>query len=90
LVLVRDLLSVRRREIVPRLAGAQFGDASAQDSGLLSAHWRMGDGTSLHLLANLSDQGINFRTKMTGTKIWGSDLSDAIAPWAVHWHIGQR
>ena len=27
LTLVRDLLSVRRREIVPRLTGAQFGDA---------------------------------------------------------------
>ena len=90
LTLVRDLLSVRRREIVPRLAGARFGDASVEDDGLLSAHWRMGDGTLLHLLANLSDRVINFETGMTGTKIWGGDLSDAISPWAVHWHIGQR
>lgn len=90
LALVRDLLSIRRREIVPRLAGARFGDASVEDDGLLSAHWRMGDGMSLHLLANLSDQVIDFRTAMTGTKIWGGDLSDVISPWAVHWHIGQR
>jgi maltooligosyltrehalose trehalohydrolase len=90
LKLVRDLLSIRRREIVPRLAGARFGDASAEDNGLLSAHWRMGDGTSLMLWANLSGQAIDFQTKMTGTKIWGSDLSDVISPWAVHWHIGQR
>jgi maltooligosyltrehalose trehalohydrolase len=90
LTLVRDLLSVRRREIVPRLAGARFGDASLEDRGLLSAHWRMGDGTLLHLLANLSDQITSFQTKKTGTKIWGGDLSDVISPWAVHWHIGQR
>jgi maltooligosyltrehalose trehalohydrolase len=88
--LVQDLLSVRRREIVPRLAGARFGDAAVEGNGLLSAHWRMGDGASLQLLANLSDRIINFRTKMPGTKIWGGDLSDAISPWAVHWHIGQR
>jgi malto-oligosyltrehalose trehalohydrolase len=87
---VRDLLSVRRREIVPRLAGARFGDASAEDNGLLSAHWGMADGASLQLWANLSGQVIDFQTEITGTKIWGGDLSDVISPWAVHWHIGQR
>jgi maltooligosyltrehalose trehalohydrolase len=90
LTLVRDLLSIRHREIVPRLASARFGDASVEGDGLLSASWRMGDGTSLQLWANLSDQGVNFQTKMTGTKIWGGDLSDAISPWGVHWHIGPR
>jgi maltooligosyltrehalose trehalohydrolase len=90
LALVRELLSVRHREIVPRLAGARFGDASAEDNGMLSASWRLGDGVSLHLLANLSGQAVNFQTEITGTKIWGADLSDAISPWAVHWHIGQR
>jgi maltooligosyltrehalose trehalohydrolase len=90
LALVRDLLSVRRREIVPLLTGARFDAAYARDSGLLSANWRMGDGTLLQLLANLSDQGIDTPTDMAGTKIWGSDLSGVIAPWAVHWHIGTR
>jgi malto-oligosyltrehalose trehalohydrolase len=88
--LVQDLLSVRHREIVPRLPRARFGDASVEGDGPLSARWRMGDGALLHLLANLSDRAINFQTKMTGTKIWGGDLSDVISPWAVHWHIGQR
>jgi hypothetical protein len=50
----------------------------------------MGDGALLQLLANLSDQAIDIQSKMTGTKIWGDDLSDAISPWGVHWHIGQR
>jgi malto-oligosyltrehalose trehalohydrolase len=90
LTLVRDLLSVRRREILPRLARARFGEASVADDGLLSAHWCMGDGVLLQLSANLSDQVSSLQTKMTGTKIWGGDLSDAISPWAVHWNIGPR
>jgi 1,4-alpha-glucan branching enzyme len=32
LALVRDLLAVRREEIVPRLAGAAFGEAHAADT----------------------------------------------------------
>jgi malto-oligosyltrehalose trehalohydrolase len=90
LALVRDLLSIRRREIVPRLVRARFGDASVEGNALLSASWRIGDGTSLQLCANLSDQAIDFQTETAGTKIWGGDLSDVISPWAVHWHIGQR
>jgi malto-oligosyltrehalose trehalohydrolase len=91
LTLVRDLLSLRRLEIIPRLDGARFGDASAEDNGLLSAHWRMGDGASLHLLANLSDQSIAHKIgELSGTRIWGGDADDSIAPWSVFWHIGAR
>src|SRR6202048_2139606 len=56
LALVRDLLAIRRREIIPRLAGAAFGEAQAADDGLLTAIWRMGGGTTLSLLAHLSDR----------------------------------
>jgi maltooligosyltrehalose trehalohydrolase len=88
---VRDLLSIRRRDIIPRLAGAGFGGASAEDEGLLSAHWRMGDGASLHLLANLSDQVIAHKPgELSGTRIWGGDPGDSIAPWSVFWRIGAR
>jgi maltooligosyltrehalose trehalohydrolase len=90
LTLVRELLSIRHREIMPRLAGARFGDAAVAANGLLSASWRMGDGILLELLANLSDQARDAASGMRGTKIWGSDLSDVISPWAVHWHIGMR
>jgi maltooligosyltrehalose trehalohydrolase len=91
LTLVRDLLSIRRREITPRLAGARFGNASADDDGLLSANWRMGDGASLRLLANLSDRAIAREMgQLTGTKIWGGDIAGSIAPWSVFWHLGAR
>jgi maltooligosyltrehalose trehalohydrolase len=90
LTLVRELLAIRRREIVPRLAGAAFDDADAAENGLLTAHWRMGDGATLHLLANLSDQAVAHQAVAAGTKIWGGDIGDSIPPWSVFWHIGAR
>jgi malto-oligosyltrehalose trehalohydrolase len=91
LALVRDLLSIRGREIMPRLAGAGFGEASVEDNGLLTASWQMGDGAMLRLLANLSGHDIRGnRPQQVGTKIWGGDLTDVIPPWAVYWHIGHR
>jgi maltooligosyltrehalose trehalohydrolase len=89
LTLVRDLLKVRRQEIVPRLANAAFGEASADESRLLAARWRMGDGATLQLLANLSDQAISHAPeKPAGTLIWGSELGDSVPPWTVLWRIG--
>jgi len=99
LKLVRDLLAVRAREIVPRLAGprlagqrlagARFGEARAADNGLLTAHWRMGDGATLSLIANLSNQKVSHSPdKIEGTVIWGSALNRNIPPWSVFWRIG--
>jgi len=94
LKLVQNLLAIRRREIVPRLAGASFGEAHAKDDGLLTAHWRMGDGTILRLLANLSDRDLPHGSAETaGTLIWGSELKESlppliVPPWAVSWRIG--
>ncbi|MGY4314580.1 hypothetical protein ACVWW1_003907 [Bradyrhizobium sp. JR3.5] len=87
LALVRDLLAVRRREITPRLIGARFGgDRVAGD--LLTAHWRMGDGSTLWLAANLSDRDITGAAEPRGTAIWGGALSSDLPGWAVRWHIG--
>jgi maltooligosyltrehalose trehalohydrolase len=89
LALVRKLLKVRRQEIVPRLANVAFGEASADESRLLTAHWRIADGTKLSLLANLSDHAIRHTPdKSEGTLIWGSELGDSVPPWTVLWRIG--
>jgi maltooligosyltrehalose trehalohydrolase len=91
LALVRELLSIRRAEIVPRLAGAAFDDAQGSDNGLLTASWRMGDGASLHLKANLSNTGIaHNHNETTGGAIWGGEIDDVFPPWSVFWHIGGR
>jgi maltooligosyltrehalose trehalohydrolase len=89
LALVRDLLNVRRQEIVPRLTGAAFGEAHAGDNRLLTANWRMGDGTTLHLLANLSERAISLAPGApAGTLIWGRELGHSVPPWTVLWRIG--
>ena len=89
--LVRDLLAVRRREIVPRLANAAFGDAHAADNGLLTASWRLGDGTRLLLTANLSTSEISAETCQTGgIGICGHPPGDVLQPWSVFWCLEPR
>ena len=91
LALVRELLTIRAREIVPRLAGARFGDARAADNGLLAADWRLGDGATLRLTANLSNAAITHRTReVAGARIWGNPPGDVIKPWTVFWSLEPR
>jgi maltooligosyltrehalose trehalohydrolase len=56
--LVKSLLDIRRREIVPRLAGVR-GNAGevliAEDTGF-AVSWRLGGGTDLLLITNLGDK----------------------------------
>ena len=87
LTFVRELLAVRRREIIPRLAGAAFGSARAAETGLLSADWHMGDNTRLSLAANLSDRDIADWHPGRGTLIWGCELTGGLPPWTVNWRI---
>ncbi|PWT91302.1 MAG: malto-oligosyltrehalose trehalohydrolase [Proteobacteria bacterium] len=51
--LYRDLLILRRSEIVPRLAGARAADARAVGSAAVTASWRMGDNALLTIAVNL-------------------------------------
>src|ERR1700759_4972932 len=88
LTLVRELLAVRAREIAPRLKGATFGGADAAGTGLLSAHWHMGDGAMLRLTANLSANEIAEAPAQAGSTIWGSEPGDRLPPWSVVWRIG--
>jgi maltooligosyltrehalose trehalohydrolase len=88
LALVRKLLALRKAEIMPRLDGARFGDADAADNGLLTARWRMGDGATLRLIANLSEREIALPDIITGAPIWGGDAAGPLAPWSVIWRLG--
>lgn len=89
LALVRQLLAVRHAEIIPRLPGARFGNAS-HNGEMLHARWHMGDGTLLHVLANLSDKALaGEHQPWPGRHLWGGEIpSDVVAPWAVHWRLG--
>jgi maltooligosyltrehalose trehalohydrolase len=91
LALVQELLAIRRREIIPRLAGVGFGQAHAADNGLLTASWRMGDGATLQLKANLSKHELaNQPDKTTGMQIWGSETGSVMPPWSAFWYLGAR
>jgi maltooligosyltrehalose trehalohydrolase len=91
LALVRDLLSIRAREIVPRLAGARFGDAHAADNGLLTANWRLGDGATLELIANLSNAVVTHQaSETTGNPIWGGTPGEVVRPLSVCWRLVAR
>jgi maltooligosyltrehalose trehalohydrolase len=91
LALVQELLAVRRREIVPRLANAAFGEAQAADNGLLTASWRLGDDIRLRLRANLSTSKIACNPRETGgIPIWGGEPGEVMVPWSVFWRLEPR
>lgn len=53
----RRLLTIRRREIAPRLKGIEpGGDYTVLGPAGLRAEWRLGDGSRLVLLANFADE----------------------------------
>jgi maltooligosyltrehalose trehalohydrolase len=90
LALVRDLLSIRRREIVPHLPSATFGSAQCDES-VLTANWSLDNGKLLILLANLSNvEAARPPRFQSGRPIWGGDPNDMLPPWAVFWNIGAR
>ena len=88
LALVRELLGLRRREIVPRLPPAKFAAARC-DGTVLSADWSLADRQTLRLLANLSDRTDrpprNFRSLRP---IWGGAPPTTLPAWSVFWSIG--
>jgi len=87
LALVRDLLLTRRKTVVPRLKGAAFGSAHWDDR-VLTADWRLGDGSRLLLLANLFDASARRSRTPAGTPIWGGPPGEALPPWSVLWSLG--
>ena len=76
---------------MPRLAAARFSEAHAANSELLTADWRMGDGTQLSLVANVSDKPIEGATNQArGNLIWGNQPGQLMKPWSVIWRLEER
>jgi len=88
--LYRQLLAIRRREIIPRLKNISGGSGSYEipADGAISVRWTMGDGSCLRLVANLTgERPIGFRPG--GRRVWstGAVSDDALGPWGVIWSI---
>jgi maltooligosyltrehalose trehalohydrolase len=55
----------------------------------LTVSWRMNDGATLRLTANLSPNEItHHETATTGAPIWGGETDGRLPPWSVIWRIG--
>jgi malto-oligosyltrehalose trehalohydrolase len=92
----RELLAVRAREIVPRLARLRPGAARyrlLEDRGL-HVEWPLSDGTSLVLCANLSGEPLASDACPGGHEIYPQSETDDgamsgrfLGPWSVAWFI---
>jgi maltooligosyltrehalose trehalohydrolase len=89
LALVRELLAVRRRKVVPLLAKIAFDpDATRCDGPLLRAAW-MHPECRLLLLANLSGGSAQRPADWVhGAPIWGGEPGEALPSWSVFWSVG--
>ena len=88
LALVRRLLYLRRKHVMPLLAAGQ-PEAAAVSHGpsILDIDWQWKDGT-LRLLANLSSEPAAHETTAVGAVIWGEPERGILAPWQVIWRLG--
>jgi maltooligosyltrehalose trehalohydrolase len=87
--LVKDLLALRARVIVPRLP-AVHGSAEAAGS-LVAARWALSDGAQLAVVANLGPSQQNRAGPMPQAPLWAQPADchrePAVPPWSVVWTI---
>ncbi|HYG89575.1 MAG TPA: 4-alpha-glucanotransferase [Azospirillum sp.] len=88
----RLLLTLRSVEIAPRLADMPGGAATWEVVGRngVVVCWRLGDGSALHLRANLSGNPAPGLTEAPGRVLWseGEGVRDgALSAWSVVWSI---
>jgi len=90
--LVRRLLEIRHREIVPRLDAMRSyaGSAVTVEGTALGIHWTLGDGATLTMIANLGSTPADCLAELAGTVLYESNsgLADGVTtaplpPWSV-------
>jgi malto-oligosyltrehalose trehalohydrolase len=89
--LYRELLALRHRLIVPRLAAMRSGgDFHIEETGVLRVRWTLGDGSRLHLLANFAATASGPAALPPGRIVYASTplgaraaAPDVLPPWTV-------
>ncbi|HEX3429286.1 MAG TPA: malto-oligosyltrehalose trehalohydrolase [Rhizomicrobium sp.] len=76
--LYRALLSVRRKQIVPRLANTCATSARAVGEAAIVARWRLGDGAKLVIGTNLGPRSVHAELPRTAP-VWGA-AADELPP----------
>jgi malto-oligosyltrehalose trehalohydrolase len=87
----RDLIALRKMEIVPRLAGTpgHAGTAGTWGKRGLTAAWTLGDGSRLEMVANMGPEASEPPALPGGRLLYATDGSDrqalerSLAPWTV-------
>jgi len=77
--LVRTLLALRRRHIVPRLQGAKGGGRLEILNGALRVEWILGDGVRLRLLAHFGAEEVTVPLRLDGDVIYCDGARNATA-----------
>ncbi|MGR8932553.1 MAG: malto-oligosyltrehalose trehalohydrolase [Gammaproteobacteria bacterium] len=89
----RRLLTLRRLEIVPRLAGTNLIGTKAERLGqyALLIEWQLGDGSHLGLLANLGQNALDKKARLPKGRLLFSthteSLDRPLPPWSIYWTL---
>ncbi|MDN5872266.1 MAG: DUF3459 domain-containing protein, partial [Nitrococcus sp.] len=89
----RNILQLRRAEIVPRLARVpgRAGEYETFADSCVRVRWRLGDNSRLTLTANLSRERVRTDGPIAGRVLWRegepADGSGRLGPWSVIWSI---
>jgi maltooligosyltrehalose trehalohydrolase len=83
LALTRELLTVRRRQIMPLLPAMTNVGQATFDNDVLCACWRAA-AKNLMLVANLSDERRPNPVSPLGEPLWGGVLPRELSPWTVY------
>jgi maltooligosyltrehalose trehalohydrolase len=89
-----DLLTLRRLEIVPRLAAAAPVPAQCTvDGTAMTIRWTLGGGVRLVLQANLSPLPLVVGLIVRGRRLWsttGEDAAGSLPPWFSGWWLEEK
>jgi maltooligosyltrehalose trehalohydrolase len=91
LELYRELIALRRREIVPLLTGVgpRSGTFDLLNGGAFRVRWQLADGNVLTLLANLGDIPVRDIPLPAGRRLWddGQVREAMLGPWSTYWAL---
>jgi 1,4-alpha-glucan branching enzyme/maltooligosyltrehalose trehalohydrolase len=83
-----ELLAIRAREIVPRLASGVHGEGyELLAERAISVRWRFGDGSRLTLVANVGERAVNGAGETAGEPLYRLGDAPAGARWSVTWYL---
>ncbi|KRA98426.1 malto-oligosyltrehalose trehalohydrolase [Devosia sp. Root685] len=87
----RSLIDLRKMEIAPRLLGQEGFSGQYELLGVKSVlvSWKMGDGSTLRLYANLSDETQEGVAPIIGRRMFlqGFAENGRLGPWSVLWTV---